>query len=260
MKKITLFITVIVLALVLGAAMLLYPKLAAQYQPEGGGMITASSESSGTNSSTAQFSDEDAVSGDESSDSASKPASTETPEPSEGEAASISDREADKAAESSGNAEGPSSTEGSSPTEPVISENAIPDFRVLDWEGNPVQLYDLLDKPVVINFWATWCNPCCSELPDFDAAYQKYGKDVNFLMVNLTDGQRDTMERVQAFVTDNGFTFPVYFDTEYNAAINYGVSSIPMTVIAYSGGEPYGYKIGTLSAEALEQALDELTR
>ena len=64
-----------------------------------------------------------------------------------------------------------------------------PDFAVLDSEGNKVYLYDYIGKPLVINFWASWCPPCRSEMPDFDEAYAEYGDKVTFMMINLADGR-----------------------------------------------------------------------
>ena len=68
------------------------------------------------------------------------------------------------------------------------------DFTMLNSEGEEVSLYDYVGKPIVLNFWASWCPPCKAEMPDFEAAYQKYGDDVVFLMVNLTDGRRETVD------------------------------------------------------------------
>ena len=72
------------------------------------------------------------------------------------------------------------------------SKFAAPDFTVYDGDGNEVHLSDYKGKPVVLNFWATWCYYCKEEMPDFDRAYEKY-PDVQFLMVNATDGIQETM-------------------------------------------------------------------
>lgn len=128
-----------------------------------------------------------------------------------------------------------------------------PDFTVLDEEGNSVKLSDFVGKPVVVNFWATWCGPCKSELPAFENACKTYGEDVVFLMVNMTDGVDETVEGVQEFLEENGYELPVYFDTEYSAAIAYGVSSIPMTVFIYEDGSGLGVYRGAISEETLNK-------
>ncbi len=133
--------------------------------------------------------------------------------------------------------------------------NYAPDFTVLDKDGNTVKLSDFRGKPVVLNFWATWCPPCKQELPDFNQAAEAYKDDVVFLMVNLTDGQRETVDIVKAFVADNGYTFPVYFDTAYSAANAYMVSSIPTTYFINAKGEAVNYKIGMMTAAELESGI-----
>lgn len=142
-------------------------------------------------------------------------------------------------------------------TAPAVSY--APDFEVLDKDGNTVKLSDFRGKPVVVNFWATWCPPCKAELPDFDEAAATYGDQVTFLMVNLTDGIRDTVSGVKTFVTDNGYTFPVYFDTTYSAANAYRVSSIPTTYFINAAGEIVGSKVGMISAVELESYIKLLT-
>ena len=137
--------------------------------------------------------------------------------------------------------------------------NYAPDFAVLDKDGNTVKLSDFRGKPVVINFWATWCPPCKQELPDFNKAAETYKDDVVFLMVNLTDGQRDTVNVVKAFVADNGYTFPVYFDTSYSAANAYSISSIPATYFINAKGEVVSYKVGMMTADELDTGIKLLT-
>ena len=90
----------------------------------------------------------------------------------------------------------PSSPPGTETKEPD-KKNAAPDFSVTDGDGNEVKLADCLGKPVIINFWATWCPPCRSELPAFETLYGKYGNDVVFMMIDLSDGYRETPEIVK---------------------------------------------------------------
>ena len=130
------------------------------------------------------------------------------------------------------------------------------DFIVYDIDRNPVKLSDFFGKPILINFWATWCPPCKSELPDFDRVYADYGEDVVFMMVNMTDGSRDTVESASAFTADNGYSFPVYYDCDLNAAYTYGASSIPMTVLIGADGNIVGGQVGVLTEEQLRIILD----
>lgn len=133
---------------------------------------------------------------------------------------------------------------------------AAPDFTVTDASGNVVQLSDFLGKPVVLNFWASWCGPCKSEMPDFESAYVEYGNDIHFLMVNLTDGYQETVELAQEFINEQGYTFPVYFDTEnQNATITYGVFSIPTTYFIDAEGNFVAHAKGALDMETLQKGI-----
>lgn len=139
-----------------------------------------------------------------------------------------------------------------------IKKNTAPDFTVLDKDGNTVRLSEKFGKPIVINFWATWCPPCKQELPDFDKLCKEYGDRVVFMMVNLTDGYRDTVDGTKRFVSGKGYTFPVYFDTKDNAASAYNVSSIPQTTFIDAKGNIYTTRIGAMSEATLRSYLNAL--
>ena len=139
------------------------------------------------------------------------------------------------------------------PDEPEEEKLIAPDFIVYDIDGKEVKLSDQLGKPVVVNFWASWCGPCKSELGDFDEAAAEYGDDVVFMMVNLTDGSRDTVDGVKDFVEKEGYSFPLYFDTEYSASKAYGVRSIPSTAFVDAEGNFVAGYTGAMSKSTLEE-------
>ncbi|MBQ3104427.1 MAG: redoxin domain-containing protein [Lachnospiraceae bacterium] len=130
-----------------------------------------------------------------------------------------------------------------------------PDFTVYDADGNEHKLSSFEGKPVILNFWASWCGPCQMEMPDFETAYGEYGDEVHFVMVNLTDGGQETVEKATSFITDNGYTFPVYYDTESDAAATYGISAIPSTYFINSEGYLVARGQGALNLEALEEGV-----
>lgn len=138
-------------------------------------------------------------------------------------------------------------------------ENAAetaPDFTMTNASGEEVKLSDFFDKPVVLNFWASWCGPCKSEMPHFEDAYQKYGEDINFVIVNLTDGTRETVENASDFIEEQGYTFPLYFDTNTEGAMTYGTYSIPVTYFIGADGVPVAQANGALDAATLQKGLD----
>lgn len=157
-------------------------------------------------------------------------------------------------------AKGNGQAKGSSDTQENAEQSKIaaPDFTVQNRSGETVALSDYFGKPIVINFWATWCGPCKSELPAFDALNKEYSEDVHFLMVNLTDGQRETIEGVEEFLTENGYTFPVYFDTEYIASYTYGAYSIPLSIFIDKDGNVVNSHVGAMSEETLRNYMDSI--
>ena len=140
-------------------------------------------------------------------------------------------------------------------TAPEKNPSQALDFTVQDWEGNMVKLSDFFGKPIVLNFWASWCPPCKAELPDFDDACKKYDGEVVFLMVNMTDNQMETVEVAKDFIKTYGYDFPVYFDVSYEAAMVYGVRSIPQTYFINAEGEAVATATGMISAAQLEQGI-----
>lgn len=145
---------------------------------------------------------------------------------------------------------------GSSPNgeESVMAQ----DFEVLDQEGNTVRLSDFLGKPIVLNFWASWCPPCIAEMPFFQSAYESLGDRVVFLMVNETDGNRETIEKAEAFLEQENLDLPVYFDTKLEAGYVYSVTGIPVTYFIDKEGVIRSFEQGSLTEKKLLENINTI--
>ncbi len=130
------------------------------------------------------------------------------------------------------------------------------DFLVYDKEGNEVKLSDFYGKPIVLNFWASWCGPCKMEMPDFDEQYQNLEGEVQFLMVNMTDGSQETVESASEFIEEQGYAFPVFYDTDGIAAYVYQVYSLPTTYFVDAEGYLVTRFMGAMSADILQRGID----
>ena len=144
---------------------------------------------------------------------------------------------------------------GEGNTEVQKPEMTIPDFTVYDRDGNQVKLSDFIGKPIVLNFFASWCGPCKSEMPDFEAKYREIGDGVQFLMINLTDGYYETVKSATDFIDGAGYTFPVFFDTDSSAATAYNVVSIPTTYFIDANGNIVARATGAISAATLAEGI-----
>lgn len=149
------------------------------------------------------------------------------------------------------------STEGPAgePGESEAEKMPAPDFTVYDRDNNEVHLSDFVGKPVVLNFWASWCGPCKSEMPDFNEAYAELGEEVQFLMVNMTASARESFEKATDFVDEQGFSFPVFYDLDADAAKAYGVYSLPTTLFIDAQGYGIAQATGAIDRATLEKGI-----
>ena len=143
-------------------------------------------------------------------------------------------------------------------TEAEAEDVLAPDFTVYDKDGNEVRLSDFFGKPIVLNFWASWCGPCQYEMPDFDEKYKELGSEVNFVMVNMTDGQRETVDTASAFIEEKGYSFPVLFDSDSEAALSYGAYSLPTTFFIDADGHVIAQAVGAIDADTLQRGIDAI--
>ena len=141
------------------------------------------------------------------------------------------------------------------PTESQATEpesHPAPDFTMLDMDGNEVTLSSFFGKPIVLNFWASWCGPCKMEMPEIQKFYEQYGEEIHFLLVSVDD----SVDSAKTFLAGTEYTFPVYFDTTSAGAYTYGASSIPLTYFIDAEGNLTAYYMGAMSEGILQQGVD----
>jgi len=129
-----------------------------------------------------------------------------------------------------------------------------PDFALNDLDDRPVQLYRLRGRPVVINFWATWCPPCRAEAPALQAAYQRYQDRVALLGVD----EREDAATVLQFASEFGLTYPLLLDQNGDASMLYQVLGIPTTVVLDAEGVVRVRHVGPLTVDQFAQYVDPL--
>lgn len=139
-----------------------------------------------------------------------------------------------------------------------VMKNMAKNFTAYDDAGNPVTLRDMRGKPTVVNFFASWCGPCKMEMPYFETCYLEYGEQVNFMMVNLCAFGNDTKENGKKLVEEGGWTFPVYFDSDGDAAMGYAIRSMPTTIFVSADGELKGRHTGMIPEETLRRTLEAM--
>ncbi len=154
--------------------------------------------------------------------------------------------------------------DGGDPATPPVGDKeppatmTAPNFTVMDEHGNSVRLSDLVGKPIVLNFWATWCGYCRKEMPDFDRAARE-NPNVQFVMVNATDGVRETVKSAKQYIDQYDFAFDVYFDTGLEALSAYGVNAFPCTFFINAAGEVVVWRSGVLNYETVLRGISFIT-
>ena len=133
------------------------------------------------------------------------------------------------------------------------------DATVYTENGDARTLTQIADgKPLVINFWATWCPFCIEEMGDFQQIFNDYEGRVSFAFIDCVDGSRETVDDGAKWLFENGYTLPAYYDTTSEAVYSYGASALPTTVLVAANGDIMDITPGRIDATLVRDALDKL--
>lgn len=129
---------------------------------------------------------------------------------------------------------------------------AAPDFTFTDLtSGKPVKLSELRDKPVFINFWATWCPPCVKELPHIQVKYEEYNEKMYFIAISVDDDPSAPM----GFMRSKNYSFPAGYGDVNEIAQLYQLQAIPASYIIDTNGIIKAKIVGSMNESALESFL-----
>jgi peroxiredoxin len=128
------------------------------------------------------------------------------------------------------------------------------DFVAHDPDGIPVALHDYLGRPVIINFWATWCAPCRQEMRALQTVYEAH-KAAGLAVLAVSQDQQDKGEAVRAYCTALGITFSPLLDPDGQVATHYKVFLLPSTVFIHPSGTVAAVHLGAMTPAQIEQYL-----
>ena len=142
----------------------------------------------------------------------------------------------------------------SSPT-PQVGKRA-PDFQLPNLEGQSISLSDFRGKPVLLNFWATWCPPCRFEMPFIQLIFGE-SSDTGLVVLAIDIGEAP--DKVKDYLQSGNYSFPVLLDTNQAVALDYNVRAIPTTFLIDKDGIIQVIKVGAFSGTAeIEKSLAKI--
>lgn len=121
--------------------------------------------------------------------------------------------------------------------------NLAPDFQLQNPSGQAVSLSQFRNRPVLLNFWASWCGPCREEMPLIQGIFEdKAWSDKGLVILGIDLGEDSVT--VERFMKSNGLSFPVLLDTKQNVAEKYNIRAIPTTFFIDEDGIIKDIRIG----------------
>ncbi len=140
----------------------------------------------------------------------------------------------------------------SQPASIPLAGHPAPDFSLTRLDGGALSLTELRGRPVVLNFWASWCGPCEAEMPELQKAFERYG-DKGLVVLGVNQGE--LAPTVADFTRRLGLTFPIVLDTSLDVSQDYRINSLPTTLFIDRDGVIRDQVIGQMNTAILRQHL-----
>lgn len=134
--------------------------------------------------------------------------------------------------------------------------DTAPDFALKTLDDEQIRLSQLRGKPVMINFWATWCPPCRQEMPELEKFYETHKQHVELLSVHLTS--QDRRDKVGPFIQQYSLTFPVVLDEKGKILKLYNIQTIPTTYILDGNGVIRKKVIGPMTYKQMQEIMNQI--
>ena len=172
----------------------------------------------------------------------------------------VSGTNAGTSADVSGSTGAESSASGESASSGTNGEYLIfDDFNIKTIDGTEVALSSFYGKPTLLGFWATWCPPCNAEAPEIQKLWERYGDQVNFVMVDSSVANgRDTPESIKEWMEQGSYSYPIYYDETGEAAVETEVYYLPTMYVLDSEGHLLTAFSGTLDVASGSQLIEQL--
>lgn len=147
--------------------------------------------------------------------------------------------------------------EAATTSQPEREVIMAPEFTLTSSTGEAISLSDYRGKIVFLNFWTTWCKYCLEEMPDFQKAYEKYGDDLEILLVNVTTNENIDREGVIDWYEQFDYTMPMVLDEEGDVTSQFTIPGYPTTYFIDRDGSIISYYPGLMSTELIDEIMEE---
>ncbi len=135
---------------------------------------------------------------------------------------------------------------------PVVVQYPSPLLTLTDLNGAQASLTDYAGQVVLVNFWATWCQPCLEEMPALETFYQQY-RDAGFVVLGINNGE--SVGEVESYLDDISLSFPIWLDEQFLGEGAFGVTNLPTSFLIDRTGQVRLQWLGAIQLSTLEEVV-----